>query len=125
MTLPLRTVSVVLPRGTYARRLRLNAGLLGLVRRFSSIGHLWENSRNDASFHKNGSLVLEATPASRRVALRSTKRAVETMWRRPIHAMGVFRQGGGVTRSARLRRGLELRRGGDLSARFVRRSGLS
>ncbi len=38
MTLPLRTVSVVLPRGTFAQRLRFNAGWL--VRRFSSIGHL-------------------------------------------------------------------------------------
>jgi hypothetical protein len=35
-------VSVVLPRGTFAQRLRFNAGVLGLVRRFSSIGHLWE-----------------------------------------------------------------------------------
>jgi hypothetical protein len=44
MTLPLRTVSVVLPRGTFAQRLRLNAGPSGLVRRFLSIGLLYDRT---------------------------------------------------------------------------------
>ena len=33
-------MSVVLPRGTCARRMRFNAGVFVLVRRFFSIGHL-------------------------------------------------------------------------------------
>jgi len=34
-------VSVVLPRGTCAQRMRFNAGVFVLVRRFFSIGHLY------------------------------------------------------------------------------------